>query len=337
MNYILGVDGGNSKTDYLLCREDGTFVDILRRPTCSHEHAGVGYDGMQNKMQSHLHDLFAKNNITVKDISAAAFGLAGADLPHQHQQLKQRITNMGLCKFDLGNDGILGVKAMADSGICAINGSGTVVVGIDDTGAQLQVGGIGPLSGDYAGGSHIARSAVEAVYKHYFRVGPYSHAFPKIMGVFGVTNPPDLPTSIISQSTRIWENAKAIIDIVDDYAIQGDEVCKAILDNVGINCAEGISGCIRNLSFASEITVVKAGSIWTKLKYKGMSDIFESTIKHNIHHTQNIIPVLLDAPPALGAVFWAMELINGKCCPQYREDMRKFLTTQKYENLVKVD
>jgi len=337
MAYILGVDGGNSKTDYLLCREDGSFVDILRRPTCSHEHEGVGYNGMQEKMQSHLDDLFARNNITVKDIAAAAFGLAGADLPDQIEELSYRVFHgLGFkTKFALGNDGVLGVKAMADSGVCAINGTGTVIVGIDDTGAQLQVGGIGQLSGDYAGGNTIARNAVAAVYNHYFRVGLYSDTFPKIMAVFEISNPSDLATHVISQDARIRASAKEIINIIDDSATKGDEVSKKILDDIGINCGEGVSGCIRNLSFADEITVVKAGSIWTKLKYQGMSDIFEYTIKQNV--SQRINMALLDAPPALGAVFWAKELINSNIDTKYREDMRNFLTTEKYEDLVKAE
>ena len=335
MTYLLGVDGGNSKTDYLLCRNDGTFVDILRRPTCSHEHPGVGYDGMQNKMQSHLNDLFAKNNITVNEISAAAFGLAGADLPDQHLELKQRLTNIGFKKFDLGNDGILGVKAMADTGVCAINGSGTVIVGIDNTGTQLQVGGIGPLSGDYAGGSHIARKAIEAIYSHYYRMGNYSPAFPKLMEIFEIKTPSDLPTHAISQDARIWQSAKEIISIVDSHAAEDDDVCKTILDDVGINCGEGVAGCIRNLNFTGDITIVKAGSIWTKLKYQGMSKIFEATIKQTTTHS--IKPILLDAPPALGAVFWAKVLQSGNCDTQYRDDMRNFLTTDKYENLVKAE
>ena len=336
MAYLLGVDGGNSKTDYLLCRQDGTFVDILRRPTCSHEHAGVGYSGMQEKMQSHLNDLFARNKITVRDISAAAFGLAGADLPDQIEELSYRVHhNLGFAKFALGNDGILGVKAMAESGVCSINGSGTVVVGIDDTGTQLQVGGIGPLSGDYAGGNCIARNTVEAIYKHYFRIGKYSSIFPKVMEVFEISSPSGLPAQVISQSGRIWANAKEIIRIVDDAAISGDEVSQKILDDVGINCAEGVRGCIRNLNFTSEITVVKAGSIWTKLKYPGMASIFQAIIKQNI--SQPIKTVLLDAPPALGAIFWAKELAYGKPDEQYREGMQKFLTVEKYEELVKAE
>ena len=331
MKYILGVDGGNSKTDYLLCREDGTFVDILRRPTCSHEHAGVGYDGAQQKMQSHLNDLFARHNMTVKDIAAAGFGLAGADTPEQTENLIQRVKDIGFTKFGLANDGILGVKAMADAGVCSINGSGTVALGIDDGGVVLQVGGIGPLSGDHAGGSHIAREAIEAMYKHYYRVGQYSEAFPELLALLGLKDPSGLFVKI-ADSGYYWDTTTAIIKIVDAAAVNGDVVCKKILDDVGVNCGEGVAGCIRNLDFKSEVTVVKAGSIWTKLKYPGMGSIFETVIKQNA--TQPIKTVLLNAPPALGAVFWAKGLLSGALDESYRQSMTDFLTVEKYEELV---
>lgn len=332
LKYLLGVDGGNSKTDYLLCKEDGTFVDILRRPTCSHEHVGVGYDGMQVKMQSHLDDLFVKHNISAADISAAAFGLAGADIPIQIEELTKRVQNMGFDNFALGNDGILGVKAVADAGVCSINGSGTVVVGINSAGDQLQVGGIGPLSGDYAGGSHIARQAVEAMYKYYYRVGDFSSAFVSIMGVFGITNPSQLAAEVIANGTRIWQNATQIIQIVDSAAVNGDQVCATILDNIGINCAEGVSGCVRNLKFTQGVTVVKAGSIWTKLQYGGMRTNFENIVRSNTDQDVNFI--VLDAPPALGAVLWAMGIKHGSVDAAARSRMQEFLTIEKYEQLV---
>ena len=329
--YLLGVDGGNSKTDYLLCREDGTFVDILRRPTCSHEHAGVGYDGMQQKMQSQLNDLFTRHNITVNDIAAAGFGLAGADVPEQIANLNQRVKNIGFTNFGLANDGILGVKAMAETGICSINGSGTVALGIDEKGEVLQVGGIGPLSGDHAGGSEIARNAVEAMYTHYYRVGSYSEAFPKMMSLFGLKDPAELFVEI-SERGYYWKDTTDIIQIVDAAAVNGDQVCQKILDDVGINCGEGVAGCIRNLSFSREVTIVKAGSIWTKLKYSGMANIFETVVKQNT--LLPIKPVLLNAPPALGAVFWAKELASDKLTDSYRQEMTRFLTVEKYEELV---
>ena len=41
--YYLGVDGGNTKTDFALMRADGTLIDWIRVGTCSHEALPGGY------------------------------------------------------------------------------------------------------------------------------------------------------------------------------------------------------------------------------------------------------------------------------------------------------
>ena len=40
--FIIGVDGGNTKTDYLLYDTEGNFIDGVRSGTCSHEVPSVG-------------------------------------------------------------------------------------------------------------------------------------------------------------------------------------------------------------------------------------------------------------------------------------------------------
>ena len=47
--FIIGVDGGNTKTDYLLYDTEGNFIDGVRSGTCSHEVPSVGgFDGSYN-------------------------------------------------------------------------------------------------------------------------------------------------------------------------------------------------------------------------------------------------------------------------------------------------
>ena len=62
---------------------EGNFVDGLRSGTCSHEGLKDSFDGSYRVMKEQLEILFTRNNITVKDIAGAGFGLAGADLPCQ--------------------------------------------------------------------------------------------------------------------------------------------------------------------------------------------------------------------------------------------------------------
>ena len=93
--YIIGVDGGNTKTDYLLFDTEGNFIDGLRSGTCSHEGLKDSFDGSYRVMKEQLEILFTRNNITVKDIAGAGFGLAGADVPYQKKKLNEIITKIG--------------------------------------------------------------------------------------------------------------------------------------------------------------------------------------------------------------------------------------------------
>jgi hypothetical protein len=132
--YIIGVDGGNTKTDYLLFDLEGNFVDGLRSGTCSHEGLKDSFDGSYRVMKEQLEILFTRNNITVKDIAGAGFGLAGADVPYQKKKLNEIISKIGFENFGMENDGFLGVKAASPNGcgVCSINGTGTVTVGMDE-------------------------------------------------------------------------------------------------------------------------------------------------------------------------------------------------------------
>jgi N-acetylglucosamine kinase-like BadF-type ATPase len=330
--YILGVDGGNSKTDYLLCKADGTFVDILRASNCSHENHERGYDWMQETMQGHVDRLCKKNNISVADIAAAGFGLAGADEPAQIVELSNRIRKIGFTRFEVANDGILGVKAVASSGVCSINGSGTVTLGVDDEGKVLQVGGIGNLSGDAAGGGHISGMAIKMVYHAYYRTGKKTSMAPGVKELLGIKDPQDFLTAINSYSWR-GETTRGLIQLADREAQKGDEVAARIFDDMGISCAEGVVGCVQNLSFKNEVVVVKAGSIWNVISYPGMVDNFVRVIREGID-----LPVrfeLLETTPSLGALFWAKELLDEKSDPRYREEMRKFLSPEKYDELAR--
>ena len=330
--YVLGVDGGNTKTDYLLCRTDGSFVDLMRASNCSHENHERGYDWMQETMQGHLDAFFAKRKITVNDIAAAAFGLAGADVPVQVKELEKRIKAMGFKKFALANDGILGVKAITEAGVCAINGTGDVVVGIDNDGKFLQVGGIGELSGDNGGGGIIARKVVTAAYKSHFRAGVATALLPGVLKILNITTPDELPAAINALGYGPnREQTRVLVQLADAEAQSGDKTAQKILDDVGLTCAEGVVGCVRNLNFRGEVVVIKAGSIWNVIGYPGMIQAFTDYVQKNCE-----LPVrfeLLESTPALGAVFWAKELLDGKVAPAYREELRRFLSLEKYEEL----
>jgi len=336
--YLLGVDGGNSKTDYLLCTMDGDFVDVFRSDTCSHEHFDTSYDGMEQVMRNQLNQLLTRNNINIEDIEAAGFGLAGADLPGQIEELTKRVKKIGFGRFAVANDGVLGIKGACESGagVCAVNGAGTVVLGMDELRNVQQVGGIGPMSGDNAGGYFIAREIITAWYAYYYRCGEHSVMCEKLNELFGEKSS-DI-AEIINDYELVTSKQQAIIKIGDEAAEENDKIAKAIFDGVGQTIGNGVAGCIKLLSFADRGTeenpldIVMVGSIWHKVNYKGMRDTFEKTVLEKSGKICRYTS--LKAPPAVGGVLWAKEIMNGSVTPAFRKNLLDFMTLEKYESLV---
>mgnify|MGYP000150042066 FL=1 len=129
--YVLGMDGGATKTHAALFDIDGNKVDMLEWGPTNHEVLDGGFDGFRKEMKDLLSSLFSRNSITAGDIVSSAFGMAGVDTRKQHKIISSIIDNLGIKDFVLFNDAYLGVKAGCPSGvgICVINGSGCTIAG----------------------------------------------------------------------------------------------------------------------------------------------------------------------------------------------------------------
>ncbi|MGI6711042.1 MAG: N-acetylglucosamine kinase [Bacilli bacterium] len=312
MKYILGVDGGNTKTDYFLFNEKGEFVDHLRSGTCSHEGLPDSFEGSYRVLNCDLEKLFTKNKITVKDIKAAVFGLAGVDTPRQKKELEKVVTRLGFEKFIVVNDSFLGIKAgtLKGVGVCSINGTGTSSAGIDAKGNTLQVGGIGAIVGDEAGGRHISRMVIRRVFDYAYRFGEATSLTKIVMDLLECSDKYYLMEKISDVFLTNKVNYNVLTKAAFIEADKGDKVAISILEEIGLALARSAGGCVSNLDFEDEVEVVLAGSVWVKAESKIMQNHFEKMI--NSLTGKTCICKVLTVPPATGAIIWAFELANNK-------------------------
>ncbi len=317
--YIIGVDGGATKTDYLLFTTEGEFVDALHLGTRSHEVLEGGFAEVEETLLADLEYLLEKNGIEKDRVAAAAFGLAGIDTPAQLGIIKKILNKASLRSYVVANDSILGIKVGCPSGvgICSINGTGTVASGIDESGEVLQVGGIGSATGDYAGGSIIASLAIRAVYDYYFRCGDATVMADLMLDFFQITGPEELLNAISDKFYPSRKHDKEIITILFDSANLGDAVAQEVVRDIARQLAKSVSGCIRRLNFSGTPEVILAGSIWTKAHCPLLLSHFRECIFQ--YTGQWIDPQVLKVIPAAGAIIWAMEVAcNHPATPQQR-------------------
>lgn len=311
MKYVLGVDGGNTKTDYFLFDLSGNHVDSIRKGTCSHEALRDSFAGTKRVMTEHLNELFVRNNITVDDIVGAAFGLAGADVVSQKNELNRVIKEIGFKNYALDNDGILGVKAgsLSGYGVCSINGTGTVVVGVDNHNEFLQVGGVGYISGDEAGGAYLVRRTFQAVYDSLYRMGDQTILKDEIFSLYGITENRLFLDKIVELTEKRLIDRTTVIKILFKSAASNDKVAVSILEQAGVCMGLAVAGCINNLNFTTTVPVVLAGSVWVKATTNHMLNAFKNIIHHHVNKECEFI--ILNSTPASGAVIWALEIANG--------------------------
>ena len=332
--YILGVDGGNTKTDYLLFTPEGEFIDLLHTKTCSHEAVEGSFDGMEYTMTRQLTKILTKNGLTVENIVAAGMGLAGADLPEQIAELKKRVKRIGITSFDINNDAILGIKAVLPMGIglCAVNGTGTSVFGHDENGSTLQVSGMGYMTGDYAGGTYIFTRIMSKLYEFYYRCGKNSEMFTEVLEFFSC-KPRELP-ELIGDGKRLYANVPHVIQIANRAAKAGDMIAMEILDSVGEEIGKSAAGCISKLSFRgmgtdeNPIGIALAGTIWQKVDYRGMVEKLIYTVSKLCGKKPHPIP--LNTSPAVGGVIWAKEILDKKPVSQ---EFRSKIETAMADNM----
>ena len=328
MKYILGVDGGNTKTDYYLFDTDGNFIDMYRDGTCSHEGLRDGFDGTYRVMKEVFDKFLPKYNLTPSDIVASCFGLAGDDHPYQHKMLCEKIELLGFKNYKIVNDSALGIKVGTKKGygVCSINGTGTSVTGIGKDGKTIQVGGIGDITGDEAGGRHISRRVVRKAYDEIMRFGKKTSLTPITLNLIGNKSEETLMEDIACVYCRRQVDYNVLTVACFEEANKGDEVALEILTEMADGLARSAASAVVRLDLGETPEVVLAGSVYVK----GSCPVMVEEVKRKIDFYSNrkCDTQVLTVPPATGAVIWAYELATGEY-PSYEKRMEFVKTVEK--------
>ena len=85
-DYIIGIDGGGSKTDFLLC--DLNLKEIGRRFDSRSNPNDIGIDQVISLLESNINGLLAENNISPSEIKSIFAGIAGLTNSDYCQKVK---------------------------------------------------------------------------------------------------------------------------------------------------------------------------------------------------------------------------------------------------------
>jgi N-acetylglucosamine kinase-like BadF-type ATPase len=302
MEYILGVDGGGTKTLALLADLSG---NVLGRGVSGPSNTNtVGFDAACSALERAI-------NIARRDypghISALCLGLAGAG----RKEDIELFYNWAVHKFPetpvtVVSDAEMLLEASAPFGpaLALICGTGSIVYGRTVTGELLRAGGWGYLFGDEGSGYAIGIAALRAVMRAYDERGRETLLSELILRRYGLHAPPEL-IQAISGIASPHSAVAGLSDLVEHAVECGDSVAIDILDESAQELARTIAAVYSKLGASAVPLVITGGTI-----------LYGRHLKKAFSHaceTQSLTFTAVDyvAEPAESALKLAWKLLLG--------------------------
>ena len=285
MSYVLGIDGGGSKTVCVLMSD---LREILGRGEAgSSNYQSVGIEAAKYSIESAINQaiMATDENIT---IDAICLGLAGVGREKDIEVVKNIVKEIPVTQnikpqnIIISHDALIALVGGIgnDVGIVVAAGTGSIVYGRNYQGETKRVGGWGYILGDEGGAYQIAVAGMQAVLKAYDGRLAYTSLVEDFKSHFDLNNIEELIEVIYRKGYGVKEIA-ALAPIVDNAAFEGDEVANQIIDDAVNELVKATVTVIDGIFVEGDFfEIVTTGSVW-KSKCK-MWERFVSCINPEI-------------------------------------------------------
>lgn len=314
LSLYLGVDGGGSKTLAVLTDESGVVRGVgLGGPG---NFQGPGVERARSEVKRSIDQALAQAKARPSDVAGAYFGMAGADRAQDFEIVRGMLAPIVPTKnWGFENDSTIGLWAETGDGVGVgvVCGSGTNVVGFNARGKRVQVGGMGYLFGDFAGGGLIGTLALRHAMRGHEGRGEPTALYDKLRAHYGLEHLIDLVDyEYEGRSMRLG----SLAPIVFATAAEGDAVARQILIDVGTDLGVSAAAAIRQLFEPSEpAPVVGIGSVFQKATNPLMYDTFVAVMRE-AH--PDVRPTVLGCEPVFGAVYAALRQAGFEATPEFK-------------------
>lgn len=265
MRYVLGMDGGGTKTECVLMDEAG-LVRAEGRSGPSNP-MRVGFGGALAAVCEAGRTAMHHAQLTTSDISAVCAGLAGAAQPESQRKMKKLLAEeFPVQVVEVCTDVDLKLEATGEGRAIVLNvGTGTFAVGRDLYGQAIRVGGHGPLLGDEGSAYDVGRRAMIAALRASDRGMADSPLAARILRELRATDWEDLQLRVYRMPDEVFPR---IFPIVTSAAEEGDREARQLLKHAADELAGLVSDLMERLKLEDEkFLLVKSGGMAGRSAY----------------------------------------------------------------------
>jgi N-acetylglucosamine kinase-like BadF-type ATPase len=304
---VLAVDGGNSKTDVALVADDGRLLAAVRGPTCSHQQVGLG-PGLE-RLAASIAAAFAEARLDGRP-DLAVYSLAGADTKADVRALALALDERGFAADQVVlNDAFGALRAGTDRawGVVVICGQGVNAAGVAPDGRTVRLDALGPISGDWGGGTDVGWAGLAAAVRARDGRGPRTRLEHDVPAHFGLASPAAV-TAAMYTGRIAEERIGELSPVVFAAAEAGDGEARKVADRLADEIVTMAGAMIRRLHLTRlDPDVVLAGGV-----FRTSDTVFRERIANGVTAIAAGARIVgLEAPPVAGAALIGLDRLAG--------------------------
>jgi N-acetylglucosamine kinase-like BadF-type ATPase len=301
MKYLIGIDGGGTKTDCAIADLSGKIIRQTSGKPSNFMIIGVE-EALENIFALIEQNLFELGG-DFSDVKQIVIGVAGAGREEDAMLLEKGFKDYS----DQEGVHFKGVKVLSDAhialegafpdsaGCILIAGTGSILFGKDDKGTIHRVGGFGRLIGDEGSGYSIGRKALNAVSKASDGRGEETMISELLDAKMNHNTSKNIINKVYNEKLDVASVAKIVIQAAEE----GDPIAEDILDEEADELVLHIRSLIDKLH-TNNLNVAFSGSLIDNKNF--YSDLLKNKIKSTLPNVKVVKPA---NPPVSGAILFA--------------------------------
>ncbi len=296
--YVIGIDGGGTKTHSLLVGIDGTvlaesFGGPSQLQTIGPKHCAILLFDL-------IKECCQKVKCSADSLQSVVLGIAGAGRASDRTELADALIAQGVKKkFTIKNitiesDARIALEAAfaGGPGIVLIAGTGSIAVYRTEDGEIIRAGGWGKLIGDEGGGYAIARDALSAIMKQFDGRSEKTELTKKAFSLFNLSSHDELIQKLYHEQLDIPSFAPKVFEA----AVERDRVANQILIKNANELAELVRVLVMHVRPKMKLPVSLMGGLLES------ENIYSKILKVKIISSlPNVVVQKPKFPPAFGA------------------------------------
>lgn len=306
MRSFLGVDGGGTKTDFLLIRENGQLLASHRGGSAYYLETGV--DALQSMLTAGIDATLKQGGVAAADLTFAFIGLPAHG---EDSALLPRLDAIAAdilpkAKFRCGNDMVCGWAGALGGcdGINIVAGTGSIAYGEFES-RKARSGGWGELFSDEGSAYWMAREALTLFSRMSDGRAPRGPLYQLIRDRFQLKADLDLCAVVYGPPLMSRSKLASLAPLVAEAARAGDSAAARLFEQAALHLADIVHAVHDQLQIPPEtrIPVSYSGGMFKLTDL--VQSLFETAVNASDRRYEFSAPRL---PPVAGAALYAARI-----------------------------